>query len=63
MSEFNDDLTFLLNKHSRENNSDTPDWILSEYMQHCLHAFEQATIHREQYYGKMTAEANDSTEG
>lgn len=46
------DLEALLNMHSAENGSNTPDFILAEYLMDCLHAFETASRHREQWYGK-----------
>ena len=42
----------LLNKASRENNSDTPDYILAEYLLLCLDAFEGAVNAREEWYGR-----------
>ena len=44
-------LEALLNSHSRENESNTPDFILAEYMMMCLEAFEQASVRREDWYG------------
>jgi len=41
----------LLNRHSQENGSNTPDFILAEYMRACLCAFEAATQERERWYG------------
>lgn len=41
-----------INKVSRENKSNTPDWILAEYLINCLNAYEQASIAREKWYGK-----------
>ena len=46
-----DDLTATLNSHSAENGSDTPDYILAEYLLSCLSAFDKATRHREQHAG------------
>lgn len=46
------DLEALLNMHSAENESNTPDFILAEYLMDCLHAFETASRHREQWYGR-----------
>ncbi|MAG26519.1 hypothetical protein CMI47_13310 [Candidatus Pacearchaeota archaeon] len=40
----------ILNKTSRENISDTPDFILAEYLIDCLEAFEKATNKRNQWY-------------
>jgi len=41
----------LLNCFSRESESDTPDFILAEYLLKALEAFEDATRNREQWYG------------
>jgi hypothetical protein len=51
MTEFQQKLESLINETSQENASDTPDWILAEYLNHCLDAFNVAVTHREQYYG------------
>jgi hypothetical protein len=45
-----EDLTGLLNKHSRENISNTPDYILATYLMACLDAFEHASLRRESFY-------------
>jgi hypothetical protein len=37
------DLKRLLNAHSAENGSNTPDWILADYLMGCLRAFDLAT--------------------
>lgn len=44
---FRKELERLINAHSRENGSDTPDFILAEYLLSCLEAFDRATRHRE----------------
>lgn len=41
----------LLNSENREQDSDTPDFILAEYMMACLDAFELANNKREVWYG------------
>ena len=41
----------LINHYSRENNSNTPDFILAEYLNDCLEAFEKASKARENWYG------------
>lgn len=38
-----DDIRDVLNKHSAENGSDTPDFILANYLLGCLAAFDEAT--------------------
>ena len=40
----------ILNKASRENESNTPDYILAQYLMNCLEAFENAIIQREQHW-------------
>ncbi len=40
----------LINKHSREQDSNTPDFILAEYLLACLGAFEVASNRREGWY-------------
>lgn len=49
---FDDELACLLNKYSKENGSNTPDFVLSEYIRSCLSAFNDATRAREQWYGR-----------
>lgn len=46
------DIEQAINKHSIENGSDTPDFILSEYLTDCLQAFDKATVKREKWYGR-----------
>ena len=47
-----EDLAVILNHHSRENESNTPDFILAEFMVGCLKMFEGTTRRRERWYGK-----------
>lgn len=49
---FQEDLRSLINTHSMEGSSNTPDFILAQYMSHCLIAFETATQQRETWYGR-----------
>ncbi len=37
---FKSELAQLINRHSMENRSDTPDFILADYLFRCLEAFE-----------------------
>src|SRR3990167_610206 len=46
------ELTNLLNRVSRENKSNTPDFILAEFMMSCLIAGEILIKTREKWYGK-----------
>jgi len=45
-------LADLLNQHSRENNSNTPDHILADYLYRCLENFEITSRAREQWFGE-----------
>lgn len=50
-----EDLRRLLNLDSRENVSNTPDFILAKYMLVCLDAGEQLINDRATWYGRMDA--------
>lgn len=50
--DFLGELSSLINKHSIENGSNTPDFILAEYMGRALANFETASKAREEWYGK-----------
>ncbi len=52
MSEFEKELTELINRHSQENASNTPDFILAQYLNSCLFAFNTAVQQRENWYGR-----------
>ena len=47
MTEFQKELADLINKHSLENPSNTPDFILAQYLADCLDAFNVATNQRD----------------
>lgn len=51
MSEFGKELSNLINRHSQENGSNTPDFILAEYIQACLDNFNKTTKARDKWYG------------
>lgn len=51
------DLAALLNRHSSENGSNTPDFILAEFMCSAMVAFNGAVNDRKRWYGtKITRE-------
>lgn len=56
MSNFREELEALINKHSMENGSDTPDFILAEYLDSCLKTFDVALTKREEWYGRKVGE-------
>jgi hypothetical protein len=49
---FEQNLRRLINAQSVENLSNTPDFILAEYLSGCLNAFNYAVQRREQWYGR-----------
>lgn len=51
MSDFKKELENLINRCSKENDSNTPDFILAEYLTDCLIAFNKATNRRNNWYG------------
>lgn len=53
MTEFERELTSLLNRHSRENVSNTPDFILARYLSGCLRLFNAAVVERAGWYGRI----------
>jgi len=52
MESFDSQLRSLLNQFSQENNSDTPDYILANYLQDCLNAYNRAVQLREKWHGR-----------
>ncbi len=44
-------IRFEINCASAENVSDTPDFILAEFLTECLDAFDKATKTRDEWYG------------
>lgn len=49
-TKFEIELTSLLNRHSRENISNTPDFILAQYLMGCLKAGEHMINEREKWH-------------
>ena len=47
---FRAELETLINSHSKENGSDTPDFILADYMADCLDAYDRAVTRRMEWY-------------
>jgi len=59
---FSRELTSLLNKYSKENASNTPDFILANYITSCLHTFNIAIKAREKWYGENNEIINSNDE-
>jgi hypothetical protein len=51
MTEFRKELVTLLNRENQEGNSNTPDFILAEYLIGSLAAFDKAVSLRDGWYG------------
>jgi len=49
-------LASALNRDSAENASNTPDWILAQFLLGCLAAWNQGVQQRETWYGRVTFE-------
>ena len=49
---FRQELESVINKHSKENESNTPDYILAQYLSGCLAVFNIAVQQREAWYGR-----------
>ena len=47
---FEEELRALINKHSMENGSDTPDFILAHFLVECLIVFDAAVDARAKWY-------------
>jgi hypothetical protein len=52
MGSFEEELSHLLNRYCKENDSNTPDFILAHYLVKCLDNFNSASREREKWYGK-----------
>ena len=48
-----EELRCLLNRHSAENASNTPDFILADYLMRCLDAYNKAVVSRATWYNRM----------
>jgi len=53
-----DKFAAIINSVSRENASDTPDFILAEYLVMCLESFETTVRAREKWYGRKVKDLN-----
>ena len=66
MLNLREEIQCAINRHSAENTSNTPDFILANYLIDCLTAFDAAVSHREAWYGKQTdkvIQQSDDTAG
>ncbi len=50
---FTEAMCSAINRHSKENGSNTPDFILADFLTACLCAFDAAVVRRAEHYGRM----------
>ena len=55
---FGDELACLLNKYSKENGSNTPDFILAEYLTQQLEVWNLVVRAREEWYGRKFSQGS-----
>ncbi|MBK9952879.1 MAG: hypothetical protein IPP10_15630 [Candidatus Competibacteraceae bacterium] len=53
---FKAELATLINRYSKENDSNTPDFILADYMTDCLNAYDKAVARRTEWYKPVPKE-------
>ena len=60
-SNFEQELKDIINRYSKENGSNTPDFILGEYLTDCLKTFERAVNWRDNWHNRSskTTQSND----
>lgn len=63
MSNFREALEGLINEHSLENGSDTPDFILAEFLTDSLAAFDKATQTRAGWHHRGKEKNSDCWKG
>lgn len=51
---FLEELEDLINRYSKENGSDTPDFILAMFLAKCLSVFDDTLQAREKWYGRSS---------
>lgn len=61
---FEQELAALLNSHSKENDSDTPDFLLAEFLLGCLKVYTITSNKRDDWYSfdpKLWSLTNETT--
>lgn len=57
---FRAELETLINRHSKENGSATPDFILADYMADCLDAYDKAVTRRTEWHKPEPKESHNA---
>lgn len=61
MNDLRSEIQTTLNRHSAENGSNTPDFVLADYLLACLEAFDRTVRARESWYGRTDAPGQSAT--
>ncbi len=56
MSDLRKQIEEALNRESAENGSNTPDFILAEFLIDSLAAFDKSVVRREEWYGRRDSD-------
>jgi hypothetical protein len=59
-SVFYDELRCLLNRCSMENGSNTPDFVLAEYLKRCLEAYNTAVTARDNWHQSKVIQVREA---
>lgn len=51
-SNFRNELETIINRNCMECGSDTPDFVLAQFLEDSLNVFDKAIIAREKFYGR-----------
>ena len=62
-SDFERELASLINCHSKENGSNTPDFILAAYLVDCLRTFNRTMLWRQKWYSPEGVPVNERIHG
>lgn len=57
--QFKQEIASAINRVSKENDSNTPDFVLADYVDDCLTAFAKASRAREKWYGRSLSIGNN----
>lgn len=59
VEELKRDLASVLNRHNIDNQLNTPDFILADYIVRCLESFEEANKERNRWNGEKESHVQD----
>ncbi len=62
-SDFERELSALINRHNKEAGSSTPDWILAKYLNSCLSNYNETVSAAADWWGDASDEDFEVTTG